>query len=138
MGISVYAVGCLPGLRGFVGAEDVFKTVAQTTRGLYLPLSQVQLLIPLIVGAAESELDKQRLEELIARVVEEHRAVLEPADEEERVRFVGDVLQANEVRARRMVWNDDGVPPPLKFRDVTAADVAEGLDWLRREGRTTL
>ncbi|HEY3446591.1 MAG TPA: VIT domain-containing protein [Myxococcales bacterium] len=138
MGISIYAVGCLPGLRGFVGAEDVFKTVAQATRGLYLPLSEAPLLVPLIVGAAESELDKQRIEEMVARVLEEHRAVLEPADEQERVRYVTEVLQQQGVQARRMEWKDDGAPPPLRFRDLAMADVEESLDWLRREGRSPL
>ncbi|MGC4120370.1 MAG: VWA domain-containing protein [Myxococcales bacterium] len=138
MGISIYAVGCLPGLRGFRGAEDVFKTVAQTTRGLYLPLSQAPLLVPLIVGAAESELDKQRVEEMVAKVLDEHRGLLEPADDQERVRYVTEVLHEQGVRARRMAWKDDGAPPPLKFRDLELDDVAESLDWLRREGRCSL
>lgn len=135
MGISIYAVGCLPGLRGFKGAEDVFKTVAQTTRGLYLPLSQAQLLVALIVGAAESELDKQRVEEMVAKVIEENRSALERADEQERVRYLTEVLQQQGVQARRMDWKDDGAPPPLKFRELGMDDVAESLDWLRREGR---
>jgi hypothetical protein len=29
-------------------------------------------------------------------------------------------------------------PPPLKFRDITPKDVEEGIDRLRREGRTTI
>jgi hypothetical protein len=38
MGITVYAVGCLPKLRSYVGAEEVFRTVARLTRGMFLPL----------------------------------------------------------------------------------------------------
>ena len=45
------------------------STVARTGRGLYVPLSQAQLLVPLITGVAESELDKQRIEERVAEAI---------------------------------------------------------------------
>ncbi|MFL5352397.1 VIT domain-containing protein [Archangium sp.] len=139
MGITVYSVGCLPGLRGFTGAEDVFKTVAHTTRGLYLPLTQVPMLVPLIVGAAESELDRQRLEEQLAEVVSQHEQVLAQADEQERVRFLTDVLRQEKVRPRAMVYEEGQFSvPPLKFRELNPEDVEAGLDALRRAGRTAL
>jgi Ca-activated chloride channel family protein len=139
MGITIYSVGCLPGLRGFAGAEDVFKTVARTTRGLYLPLTQAPVLVPLIVGAAESELDRQRLEERIAEVVAQHEQSLAQADEQERLRFVTDVLRQEHVRPRAMVYSEgQSGPPPLKFREVLPEDVEAGLDGLRRAGRTSL
>lgn len=139
MGITIYSVGCLPGLRGFTGAEDVFKTVARTTRGLYLPLTQVPVLVPLIVGAAESELDRQRLEEQLAEVVSQHEQELTQADEQERVRFLTDVLRQERVRPRAMVYEEgQSTPPPLKFRELNPEDVEAGLDALRRAGRTAL
>jgi Mg-chelatase subunit ChlD len=139
MGITIYSVGCLPGLRGFAGAEDVFKTVARTTRGLYLPLTQAPVLVPLIVGAAESELDRQRLEEQIAEVVAQHEQALAQADDQERVRFVTDVLKQEHVRPRAMVYEEgQSGPPPLKFREILPEDVEAGLDGLRRAGRTSL
>jgi Ca-activated chloride channel family protein len=139
MGITIYSVGCLPGLRGFAGAEDVFKTVARTTRGLYLPLTQAPVLVPLIVGAAESELDRQRLEEQIAEVVARHEQALAQADDQERIRFVTDVLRQEHVRPRAMVYEEgQSGPPPLKFREVIPEDVEAGLDGLRRAGRTSL
>jgi hypothetical protein len=139
MGIAIHAVGCLPTLRSYVGAEDVFKTVAKTTRGLYLPLSEVPLLIPLVVGAAETELDKQRIEEHIAEILARHDADLQRADGQERVRFVTDVLRDQGVRPRRMIYDPEKAgPPPLRFVDISAADVEEGIDHLRRLGRTTL
>lgn len=139
MGITIYSVGCLPGLRGFTGAEDVFKTVARTTRGLYLPLTQVPVLVPLIVGAAESELDRQRLEEQLAEVVSQHEQALSQADEQERVRFLTDVLRQEQVRPRAMVYEEgQSTPPPLKFRELNPEDVEAGLDALRRAGRTAL
>jgi Mg-chelatase subunit ChlD len=139
MGITLYAVGCLPGLRGFMGAEDVFKTVARTSRGLYLPLTQAPVLVPLIVGAAESELDRQRIEEQIAEVVAQHEQALAQADEQERIRFVTDVLRQEQVRPRTLVYSEgQSGPPPLKFRELSPEDVEAGLDALRRAGRTAL
>jgi len=37
-----------------IRAEDVFKTVAKTSRGLYLPLEEAAMLIPLVRNAASS------------------------------------------------------------------------------------
>ncbi len=141
MGIAIHAVGCLPALRQYyVGAEEVFKTVARTTRGLYLPLYKAQALIPLITGVAETELDKQRIEERIAEVLAAHERALAEADEEERVRFITDVLRQENLRPRSLVYdvNSQQAPPPLKFRPITPRDVEEGIDRLRREGRTAI
>jgi Ca-activated chloride channel family protein len=139
MGVVIHAVGCLPALLGYVGAEEVFKTVARTTRGLYLPLEAAPQLIPLITGVAETELDKQRIEEHVAEVLARHQKELEPADDQERVRFVTEVLRGANVRPRGIVYDSARPgPPPLKFRDITALDVEEGIDRLRRVGRTAL
>jgi Mg-chelatase subunit ChlD len=138
MGIVIHAVGCLPALTGFVGAEEVFRTVAKTTRGLYLPLSQAPVLIPLISGVAETELDKQRIEERIAEVLAAHEEELRRADEQERVRFVTDVLQDQGVRPRSMDYDGKREAATLRFRDLVAEDVSEGLDRLRRLGRTSV
>jgi Ca-activated chloride channel family protein len=139
MGVTVYAVGCLPALRQYAGAEDVFKTVARTTRGLYLPLTEAQVLVPLIVGAAESELDRQRIEEQLAEAVTRHEQVLAQADEPERVRFLTDVLRQEQVRPRAIVYAEgQSSAPPLKFRELGPDDVEAGLEALRRAGRTSL
>jgi Ca-activated chloride channel family protein len=139
MGVVIHAVGCLPTLRSYKGAEEVFKTVASTTRGLYLPLSQAPVLIPIITGVAETELDRQRIEEHIAEVLARHEAQLAHAAEEERVRFVTDVLRDQRVRPRSLVYDPNRPgPSPLRFRDLTADDVQAGLDQLRRLGRTAL
>jgi hypothetical protein len=139
MGIVIHAVGCLPTLRSYVGAEGVFKTVAGTSRGLYLPLSEALMLIPLITGVAEVELDKQRIEEHIAEVLAGHEDELQKADDQERVRFVTDVLQQQGVRPRRLLYDpDERAPPPLRFGQITPADVEAGFSQLRRLGRTAL
>jgi len=139
MGVTIHAVGCLPGLRHYTGAEEVFRTVARTSRGLYLPLSEAHLLIPLITGVAESDLDRQRIEEHVADVLDRHRSLLEPADDQERVRFVTDVLRQDGVRPRSFLF-DESSPSrsSLRFRDLRPDDVAASLDQLRRLGRTSL
>ncbi|MRG96719.1 VIT domain-containing protein [Polyangium spumosum] len=139
MGIVIHAVGCLPTLRQYVGAEDVFKTVAKTARGLYLPLERASLLIPIITGVAETELDKQRIEEHIAEVLAKYENVLTPADQDERVRFVTDVLRQENVRPRGLVYDPKrSGPSPLRFREITPSDVEEGIERLRRVSRTSL
>ncbi|EYF00518.1 VIT and vWA domain-containing protein [Chondromyces apiculatus] len=139
MGIVVHAVGCLPNLAHYVGAVEVFKTVASTTRGLYLPLTEAGLLIPLILSVAETELDKQRIEEHIADILARHEEALRLADEQERVRFVTDVLRDQNVRPRSASYGLElAKVSPQRFREIAAADVAGGLDQLRRLGRTTL
>lgn len=139
MGIVVHTVGCLPTISGYAGAVDVFKTIAKTSRGLYLPLSEVSLLIPLITGVAEAELDRQRIEEHIAEVLRQFEPDLMPADDPERIRFITDVLRDQHVQPRRLMYspNARGLPP-LQFRDVEFADVESGLDRLRMLGRTSL
>jgi Mg-chelatase subunit ChlD len=139
MGIVIHAIGCLPTLREYQGAEDVFKTVASTSRGLYLPLYEASRLIPIITGVAETELDKQRIEAHIADVLKTFEKELEPADHEERVRFVTDTLHARNVRPRSLVYNENTNGPfPQRFREITAKDVEEGLERLRRTLQTSL
>lgn len=139
MGIVIHAVGCLPTLREYVGAEDVFKTVAATSRGLYLPLRDATRLIPIITGVAETELDKQRIEAHIADVLKAFAQELEDADYEERVRFVTETLRARNVRPRSLVYESDaGGPFPQRFREIKGSDVEEGIERLRRTRRTSL
>lgn len=137
MGVVVHAVGCIPALHSFPGAEEVFQTVAKATRGLYLPLSEAPLLIPLITGVAESELDKQRIQERIAEALARHEPELAPADDQERVRYLTEVLRAEQLRPRGLQAGATG-PAPLRFRELAETDVEEGLDRLRRLGRSPL
>lgn len=138
MGISVHAVGCLPGLRGFVGAEDVFRTVARTTRGLFVPLAQASLLTPLIAGVADRELDRKRLEEHIAEILREQQPLLQPAEDQERVRYVREVLASRGVRRLDLGPDAGAAATPLRFRELRDQDIQEGLDELRRLERTAL
>lgn len=138
MGISVYAVGCLPTLRHYVGAEEVFRTVARVTRANYLPLGQASLLIPIMLGAAATELDKQRIDERLADVVTAHADILADTDEPERVRFLTDLMRAEGVRPRSMDYDPESpAPAPLRFREIQAGDIEASLDRLRIAGRAT-
>lgn len=136
MGIAVHAVGCLPGIRNFAGAEEVFRLVARITRGLYLPLAQAALLVPLISGVADRELDRKRLEEHVAELLREHQQVLQQAEEPERIRFVRESLAARGVRRLDLGPEAGSAPSALRFRDLTDEDVQAGLEELRRLERT--
>jgi Mg-chelatase subunit ChlD len=139
MGVVVHALGCLPTLRGYAGAEDVFRTVAKTTRGMYLPLDQASRLVPLIVAVAEAEIDRQRITEHVADVVAAYAPALAPSDDAERVRFVTDVLREAKVRPRAVSAPvGDVALPVLRFRELEPADVEAALDQLRRAERVAL
>lgn len=136
MGISIYAIGCLPVLRKYIRAEAVFRAVARATRGMFLPLREADLLVPLIAGAAASELDKQRLDEHVATVWMENAPALRQSDEPERARWIAEALQSRGVRVREMgISGEIAGPVPLRFRDVSPEDVEGSLDRLRFSGR---
>jgi Ca-activated chloride channel family protein len=136
MGIAVYAIGCLPELRKYARAEAVFRTVARATRGMFLPLREAALLVPLIAGAAASELDKQRLDEHVAALWMENAQALRQTDEPERARWIAEALATRGVRVREMGTSDELTGPgPLRFREVSSEDVEGSLDRLRLAGR---
>ncbi len=136
MGIAVYAIGCLPTLRRFVGAEGVFRSVARASRGMFLPLREAGLLVPLIAGAAESELDKQRLDEHVADLWQAQAEALSATDEAERARWLAAALRARGVQIREMrLESESASEAPLRFRDVEARDVTGSLERLRLAGR---
>jgi len=139
MGVTIYAIGCLPGLRAFQGAEAVFQKVAETSRGMYLPLRQASLLVPFIVGAASAELDRQRLDEHLADLITEAAPALAQTTESERIRWLGEALRTRGVRVRGMDFDPDVLrPAPMRFRPVTSDDVRGGLDRLRYQQRITV
>lgn len=132
MGISVYAIGCLPGLRHFKGAEPVFREVARTTRGMFVALREAHLLIPLIAGAAATELDRQRIDEYVEELARQWRGPLSDTDEAERVRWLTEALRQQGVRPRVMAQDaPDKELPPQCFREINADDVSGALDRLR-------
>lgn len=136
MGVTVYAIGCLPGLRSFRGAEAVFKQVAETTHGVYLPLREASLLVPMIVGAASAELDRQRVDEHVADLVLEAAGAFADTTESERLRWLASALAEKGVRVRGVDFDESTtVAKPMRFRAITERDVAGSLDRLRYQGR---
>ena len=125
MGVTVHAVGCA-GIERYAGAVDVFRTIATTTGGLYLPLSEAHLLIPLVCGLCDRELDRKRLEEHIKEVVNRHAVDLQKAAPPEQVRFVTETLRASGVQAVDLSGQE------LCFRELSPDDVELGLEQLRR------
>ena len=136
MGISIYAIGCLPGLRSFQGAEQVFRQVARTTHGMFLPLSSAELLLPLIAGAAASELDRQRIDAHVEDMCQRWHQTLATTDDHERQRWLTQALRRAGVRPRQMlVASDSGQPQPLRFSQISTQDVAGSLGRLRAAGK---
>jgi hypothetical protein len=139
MGTTVYAIGCLPNLRRYKAAEGVYRTVARTTTGMFLPLREAGLLVPLIAGAAETELDKQRVEEHVYEALLSQQALLAQTDEAERVRWLTQALHHAQVRPRAMAFEHEGaVAAPLRFRPLEQGDVQSALDRLRVAGRVAI
>lgn len=119
--------------------KQVMETVAKTTRGLFVPLERAEILVPLIVAVAENELDKQLIEARVAEIVKAHEDELARADDQERVRYVTDVLRSQNVRPRRMGETPKTAGPiPLSFRPIEPTDVEEAFAGLRRLGVTDL
>lgn len=130
MGITIYALGCLPTIRRYETAEHVFRTIARATRGMYLALHEASLLAPLIAGAAESTLDDQRIDEHVLDLVAPRAMELAATDETERTRWIFDGLRRRKIERRSL--GDDGKPA---FRDVALADVEASLGRLRAQAR---
>jgi pSer/pThr/pTyr-binding forkhead associated (FHA) protein/Mg-chelatase subunit ChlD len=137
MGVTVYAIGCLPGIRSFKGAEAVFQQVARTTHGVYLPLREASLLVPMIVGAASAELDRQRVDEHVSDLVTEAGASFVDTTDVERVSWLSRALTAKGVRLRDMQLDEGTNAAPLRFRAVVPADVEASLQRLRYQGRVS-
>jgi Ca-activated chloride channel family protein len=139
MGITIYAIGCLPGLRSFVAAEGVFRTVARATRGSFLPLREAGLLVPLIAGAAVSELDRERIDLYVEELLRAWGPSLAQTDEAERVRWITEAFARNNLRARSMIVDESqGIAGPQRFRAVTHDDIAGSLHRLRTVGRVAV
>jgi pSer/pThr/pTyr-binding forkhead associated (FHA) protein/Mg-chelatase subunit ChlD len=137
MGVTVYAIGCLPGIRSFTGAEAVFQQVARTTHGVYLPLREASLLVPMIVGAASAELDRQRVDEHVSDLVTEAGVSFVDTTDVERVSWLSRALTAKGVRLRDMQLDEGSNAAPLRFRAVVPADVEASLQRLRYQGRVS-
>jgi Ca-activated chloride channel family protein len=134
MNIVVHTVGCR-GIDHFAGAEEVFKAVAQRTGGLYLPLKDANLLIGLVSGLADRELDRKRVEGFVREVCHQHIDELLAADLDEQIRFLTETLQARKVRVLDF---SDEKNQSLKFREIRKEDVELAWDTVYREIRSSV
>lgn len=128
MNIVVHAVGCR-GIRNYHGAEDVFKSVAKRTGGLYISLENADLLIDLVSGLADRELDRRRLEAYVRELFVQHTEALRAAETAEQVRFLTETLQARKLEVLDFVEDSQ----KLTFRPVKTEDVAQAWDVVSRE-----
>jgi hypothetical protein len=136
MGVALYAIGCLPTLRSFVGAEAMYRQAARATRGMFLPLREAALLVPLIAGAAETALDGQRLDVSLEALLAQEGALLVGVDEDERVRWVTARFRAEGLKARAMEPGaETAADHPMRFRDVTPVDIRASFARLAAAGR---
>lgn len=133
MGIPIFAVGCLPALRQYVGAEAVFRKVGEATRGRYLPLVHAERLVPLIVGSALAALDAQRIDAHVRHAVADAVDDLRATTEVERARWLMERLALRAVRPRDLCFDERSGAGSLAFRDLTHADVHASLGRLRAE-----
>ena len=128
MNIVVHTVGCR-GIRSFQGAEAVFQSVAKRTGGLYIPLENAALLIDLVSGLADRELDRRRLEAYVRELYAQHTEALRAAETAEQVRFLTETLQARKLQVLDFVGNSQ----KLSFRPVKTEDVAQAWDVVSRD-----
>ncbi|MCA9778833.1 MAG: hypothetical protein KC800_19025, partial [Candidatus Eremiobacteraeota bacterium] len=131
MNIVIHTVGCR-GITSFTAAEEVFKSVAKRTGGLYFPLDNAQLLINLISGLADRQLDRRRVEGLVREVFHQHADALLAAETEEQVRFLTETLQARKIRVLDFT---DGTNQKLSFRELRKEDVELAWDVVSREAQ---
>ena len=109
--------------------------MATTTRGLYLPLTRADLLVPIMASAAATELDRRRVDEHVAAMLEAYGPALADTDEAERVRWVTEALRRSGLEPREMVLAEGARSAPLRARELAEADVAGALERLRLAGR---
>jgi hypothetical protein len=139
-GILIYSVGCFPEIAGYKKAIDVYKEVAEKTKGSFIPLEKANLLVSLITGVAESELEKLKIEEFVAQELQKIKAespgaVLSESEVEARV---SDALKAEGMTLKRMRTETFAAAAPvdeadleLEERKVAREDVKEAMRQVR-------
>ena len=103
--------------------------MAKRTGGLYIPLENAALLIDLVSGLADRELDRRRLEAYVRELYAQHTEALREAETAEQVRFLTETLQARKLQVLDFVGNSQ----KLSFRPVKTEDVAQAWDVVSRD-----
>ncbi len=139
-GILIYSVGCFPEIAAYKKAVDVYKEVAEITKGSFIPLEKATLLVSLITGVAESELEKLKIEEFVAQELQKIQAespgaTLSESDIEMRV---SSALKEKGMKVKRMRTETFAASAPveeadleLEEQEVQKDDVKEALRQVR-------
>ena len=135
-GILIYSVGCFPEIAGYQKAVDVYKEVAEITKGSFIPLEKANLLVSLITGVAEGELEKLKIEEFVAQELQKIQAESPGValSEDEIEARVSSAMKAKGVTLKRMRTETFAAAAPVEAADleleeqeVKKEDVREAL-----------
>ncbi len=139
-GILIYSVGCFPEIARYTRAIEVYKEVAEKTNGTFIPLEQAQLLVFLITGVAESELEKLKIEEFVLQELQKVKAsspegALSESELEEKL---SEALMAKDIAVKSMPVEEFEAPEPVKEQDLklkerklAKSDIKEAMRQLR-------
>jgi Mg-chelatase subunit ChlD len=64
-GIVIHTIGCYPEIESYEKAVEVYKEIAEKSKGRFFPLNEAELLVPLITGIAVEEIDKLSIQQSI-------------------------------------------------------------------------
>ncbi|NVM01328.1 MAG: hypothetical protein HWN67_03270, partial [Candidatus Helarchaeota archaeon] len=101
-GILIYPIGCYPEIQGYKKAIKVYKEIAKISQGQFIPLEKAHLLVSLITGVAESELEKLKIEGLVAQEMREVMAATPSASPKEVEEMVYSRLKKKDVSLRSL------------------------------------
>ena len=136
-GILIYSVGCYPEIKNYKKAEKVFKEIAETTKGKFVPLEKAHLLVSLITGVAESELEKLKVEELVAQEMAKVMAASPGMSEAEMEETVYRAVSSKGLKMRKMSMPAAGSAPveaedlEVKDEKVDKKDIKEAMRQAR-------
>ncbi|MBI3929399.1 MAG: VWA domain-containing protein [Armatimonadetes bacterium] len=123
MGIAIHAVGCEPGLNSYANAVAVYRQVAETARGTFIPLRQASLLLPIVAGTAALDLDRQRIAAHVAALVDELGPRLQSLEPAAWSVYLASIMRARGVSRYTMRGTTE-----IAAADITVADVEEALE----------
>jgi len=137
-GILIYSVGCYPEISKYKKAEKVYKEIAEITKGKFVPLEKAHLLVSLITGVAEGELEKLKVEELVAQEMQQIMAASPSMSEEEIEDRVYTKLEEKGITLKSMAMYEAPSSAPveaehleLKKRKLKKDDIKEAMRQAR-------
>ncbi len=117
-GILIYPVGCYPEIQNYKKAIKVYKKIAEITKGKFIPLEKAHLLVTLITGVAESELEKLKIEGLVAQEMQEVMTAAPSASAAEVEEMVYKRLKKKDISLRSLSAAKLGAGAPVEEEDL--------------------